>query len=105
MLNKIANERIVETICKNIGVSPKYMDDLVQEIYVILLEYDQDKLQEIYDKGQLNFWLTRIIKNQYCSTTSPFYKKYRKYYELIDGNSDGYGMYDNVEDDRDTEFD
>lgn len=104
MLEKIANERIVENICKNIGVSSKYYDDLVQEIYLILLEYDQAKLQTIYENNQLNFWLTRIIKNQYCSTTSPFYKKYRKYYELIDGNSDGYAMYDTAEDDN-TEFD
>ena len=80
MLNKIANERLVEEIFKNLGLSPKYMDDLVQEIYLILLEYNQEKLQYIYDKGQLNFFLTRIIKNQYFSNTSPFFKKYRKYY-------------------------
>ena len=97
MLNKIANEKLVETICKNIGVSPKYMDDLVQEIYLILLEYNQTKLQEIYDKGQLNFFLTRIIKNQWCSNTSPFYKKYRKFYDLVDGNNEGIMI--DVEDD------
>jgi hypothetical protein len=103
MLNKIANEKLVETICKNIGVSPKYMDDLVQEIYLILLEYNQTKLQEIYDKGQLNFFLTRIIKNQWCSNTSPFYKKYRKFYDLIDGNNEGIMI--DVEDDGYTDDD
>lgn len=103
MLNKIANEKLVETICKNIGVSPKYMDDLVQEIYLILLEYNQTKLQEIYDKGQLNFFLTRIIKNQWCSNTSPFYKKYRKFYDMVDGNNEGIMI--DVEDDGYTEDD
>lgn len=103
MLNKIANERLVEEICKNLGVSPKYMDDLVQEIYLILLEYNQTKLQEIYDKGQLNFFLTRIIKNQWCSNTSPFYKKYRKYYNMVDDNNNVV-MYD-VEDDGCTDDD
>lgn len=103
MLNKIANEKLVETICKNIGVSPKYMDDLVQEIYLILLEYNQTKLQEIYDKGQLNFFLTRIIKNQWCSNTSPFYKKYRKFYDLVDGNNEGIMI--DVEDDGYTDDD
>lgn len=102
MLNKIANERLVEEMCKNLGVSPKYMDDLVQEIYLILLEYNQEKLQSIYDKGQLNFFLTRIIKNQYFSNTSPFFKKYRKYYDMIDDNN--VVMYD-VEDDRCTDDD
>lgn len=103
MLNKIANEKLVETICKNIGVSPKYMDDLVQEIYLILLEYNQTKLQKIYDNGQLNFFLTRIIKNQWCSNTSPFYKKYRKFYDLIDGNNEG--IMNDVEDDGYTDDD
>jgi hypothetical protein len=98
MLNKIANERLVEDICKNIGVAEKYMDDFVQEMYLILLEYDQNKLQEIYDKGQLNFFLTRIIKNQWCSKTSTFYRTYRKYYNLIDGNNDGYNMYEEIDD-------
>ena len=102
MLNKIANERLVEEICKNLGVSPKYMDDLTQEIYLILLEYNQEKLQSIYDKGQLNFFLTRIIKNQYFSNTSPFFKKYRKYYDMVDDNN--VVMYD-VEDDRCTDDD
>lgn len=102
MLNKIANERLVEEICKNLGVSPKYMDDLTQEIYLILLEYNQEKLQSIYDKGQFNFFLTRIIKNQYFSNTSPFFKKYRKYYDMVDDNN--VVMYD-VEDDRCTDDD
>lgn len=103
MLNKIANERLVEEICKNLGVSPKYMDDLVQEIYLILLEYNQEKLQSIYDKGQFNFFLTRIIKNQYFSKTSPFFKKYRKYYDMVDDNNNVV-MYD-IEDDRCTDDD
>lgn len=103
MLNKIANEKLVEEICKNLGVSPKYMDDLVQEIYLILLEYNQEKLQSIYDKGQFNFFLTRIIKNQYFSNTSPFFKKYRKYYDMVDDNNNVV-MYD-VEDDRCTDDD
>lgn len=90
MLNRIANERLVEDISKNIGVSPKYFDDFVQEIYLILLEYDQEKLQAIYEKGDINFFLTRIIKNQWCSTTSPFYRKYRKYYEYADENKNNY---------------
>lgn len=90
MLNRIANERLVEDISKNIGVSPKYFDDFVQEIYLILLEYDQEKLEAIYEKGDYNFFLTRIIKNQWCSTTSPFYRKYRKYYEYADENKNNY---------------
>jgi hypothetical protein len=67
------------------------------------LEYNQEKLQSIYDKGQFNFFLTRIIKNQYFSKTSPFFKKYRKYYDMVDDNNNVV-MYD-VEDDRCTDDD
>lgn len=87
MLEQLAKDKVVENLCRNIGVSSNYIDDLVQEVYLILLEYDQDKLKQIYEKGEINYWLTRIIMNQYCSNTSPFYKKYRKYYDFIDDNN------------------
>ena len=38
----------------------------------------------MYNNKQLNFFLTRIIKNQINSVTSSFYRKYRKFYELTD---------------------
>lgn len=87
MLEQLAKDKVVENLCKNIGVSSNYIDDLVQEVYLIMLEYDQEKLKQIYEKGEINYWLTRIIMNQYCSNTSPFYKKYRKYYDFIDDNN------------------
>lgn len=87
MLEQLAKDKVVENLCKNIGVSSNYIDDLVQEVYLIMLEYDREKLKQIYEKGEINYWLTRIIMNQYCSNTSPFYKKYRKYYDFIDDNN------------------
>lgn len=87
MLEQLAKDKVVENLCRNIGVSSNYIDDLVQEVYLIMLEYDQEKLKQIYEKGEINYWLTRIIMNQYCSNTSPFYKKYRKYYDFIDDNN------------------
>jgi hypothetical protein len=104
MIDKICNDGIVESIIKNLGVSPKYVDDLTQEIYLILLEYDRDKITEMYNNKQLNFFLTRVIKNQINSVTSPFYKKYRKYYEYADENKNNYMNMDN-DDDECTEDD
>lgn len=78
--------KMVKDICRNLGVKQQYFDDLVQEVLVILLEMDYNKVEEMYKNKQLNFFLTRIIKNQYCSVTSPFYKKFRKQYEYYDGN-------------------
>lgn len=78
--------RMVKDICRNLGVRQQYFDDLVQEVLMILLEMDYSKVEEMYKNKQLNFFLTRVIKNQYLSTTSPFYKMYRKQYEYYDGN-------------------
>lgn len=78
--------KMVKDICRNLGVRQQYFDDLVQEVLMILLEMDYSKVEEMYKNKQLNFFLTRVIKNQYLSTTSPFYKMYRKQYEYYDGN-------------------
>lgn len=69
-------EYLVQVICK---VTSPILADLAQMIYLALLEYDDDKIVEIYEQGQINFFLVRIIKNQWLSTTSPFYHLMRKF--------------------------
>lgn len=81
MVAKLAQERRVETMVENIAGQPLDTDlkDLSQMVYLILLEYDEDKLLDLWDNGQINFFIARIILNQYRSTNSPFHKLYRKY--------------------------
>lgn len=86
ILNELERENVVRNICVNMKVSPVDIDDFVQEIYVILLEYSPDKIIEMYRKKQLKYFLVGVIQRQYHSNTSPFFKKYKKYYQLIDGN-------------------
>lgn len=78
------------------------MDDLMQEIALIILEYkNQDMLQSLYDRNEHYPFIKRIINNQYKSTTSPFWTKYRKHQvnqcEIIDdmlgGEEDEYLEY------------
>lgn len=86
ILDEIERENVVRDICMNINVSPNDIDDLVQEVYVILLEYKPEKIIELWQNKQLKFFIVGIIKRQYHSKTSPFYKKYKKYYTIVDGN-------------------
>lgn len=81
MVAKIAQERRVETMVENIAKSPLTPDlkDLSQMVYLILLEYDETKLRDLWEHGQMNFFIARIILNQYRSTNSPYYKLFRKY--------------------------
>lgn len=79
-LKYIAENKIVETIARNMRVEKEYYDDLVQEVYLILMTgYTEEKLQEAIDKNQINYIVTKILKNQWFSSTSPFYRNYKKY--------------------------
>jgi RNA polymerase sigma factor (sigma-70 family) len=53
--------------------------DLTQEVYIIMLEYNQEKLKTIYDNGHLKFWVARVMLNQYLRSSSPFKKKHHTY--------------------------
>lgn len=100
ILNELENENVVRDICVNMRVSPNDIDDLIQEVYVILLEYKPEKIVDMYEKKQLKYFIVGVLQRQYHSNTSPFYKKYKKYYTLVDGN---YINNDEVNDDWDVE--
>lgn len=90
MFNKIITEvyekEIVKEIISNMKVNSMDADDLEQEIYMILLEYNKNKIIELYNNKQLIYFIVGIIQRQYNSKTSPFYKKYKKYYSIVDEN-------------------
>lgn len=90
MFNRIIvelyRESTVKNIIRNMQVAEQDADDLEQEIYTILLEYDSNKIIEMYKNKQLKYFIVGVIQRQYNSKTSPFYKKYKKYYTLVDEN-------------------
>ena len=80
-IEQIGKDKLVEAIARNMRVTSDYFDDLCQEVYFILLTgYTEEKLQEAIDKKQINYIITSIMKNQWFSCTSPFYRQYKKYY-------------------------
>lgn len=81
IIDQLARERRVETMLANIAKKPVSgnLEDLCQMVYLILLEYDEGKIVDLWENGQINFFLARILLNQYRSTNSPFYKLFRKY--------------------------
>lgn len=54
-------------------------EDLVQDIYVLLLEKDDRLIIDLYNKGELGFYLLRIAKNQLLSANSPYFYMYIKF--------------------------
>lgn len=53
-------------------------DDLKQEFFLILLEYDCDELMKIKTDGNIIGFMLRIIWNLAYSSTSSFYYTYKK---------------------------
>lgn len=100
IVSKIYASGVLDELLKNMGVKENDFDDLKQELAIILLEYNQDKLKEMYDKKQIKFFLVRVIQFQYFSKTSPFYKKYKKYYHFLDGNTPNNEEQDEEQDNR-----
>lgn len=70
---------------ENIARQPLSADlkDLSQMVYLALLEYDEARLQDLWEKNQINFFLARIITNQYHSSLSPYYMTIRKFRSRI----------------------
>lgn len=91
MFNRIMTEvyetDMVKNIIRNMKVNSIDAEDLEQEIYMILLEYNRDKIVEMYQNKQLRFFIVGVVQRQYNSKTSPFYKKYKKYYSIVDENT------------------
>jgi len=54
-------------------------EEAYQEIGLIILEYNRDKIINMWNKNELKYFIIRIIKNTLYSTTSPFYKKIKKF--------------------------
>lgn len=54
-------------------------EDLIQDIYLLLLQKDDDLIVNLYNKGELGFYLLKIARNQLLSANSPYYTKYIKF--------------------------
>lgn len=65
--------------------APQYLkEELTQELWIWLMDYDIDKLSNAYENKHMNALISRWISNQYHSKNSPFHKTYRKYQALED---------------------
>lgn len=73
-------------MCQNIAHQALSADlsDLCQMVYLILLEYDEDKLMDLWEHNQMHFFLARIICNQFRSSNSPFHTTFRKFRLMVD---------------------
>lgn len=75
IIETLAKGRTVEKLIENIAHQSlnAELKDLSQMVYIILLEYDEDRIVELWESNDIQYFLVRIILNQYRSRNSRFY--------------------------------
>lgn len=92
IVDELSKNNTVEKIVYKLLPTSKnrfdFPDDLVQDIYVLLLEKDDKLIIDLYYKGELGFYLLKIARNQLLSKNSPYYTKYIKFLAHCDDISE-----------------
>ena len=79
IIDEISKNKIVEEIVYNIGnKGDEDLKDLIQDIYINLLEKEDDLIETLYNTNQLKFFIIRMVVNNIHSKNSPYYTKYKK---------------------------
>ena len=88
----IAREHLVERIVNKLLSSSKNpfdcSEDLIQEIYLLLLQKNDDLIVNLYNKDEIGFYLLKIARNQLLSKNSPYYQKYIRFQSNSDDISE-----------------
>ena len=81
IINELAKNKVIEKLVANISPddNPQDNQDLSQLIYLTLLEKPNSLIEDLYSKGELIFYVIRIITRNVYSTTSPYYRTIKKF--------------------------
>ena len=92
VLDIIAREHLVERIVNKLLSSSKNPfdcpEDLIQDIYLLLLQKDDNLIVNLYNKEEIGFYLLKIVRNQLLSKNSPYYQKYIRFQSNSDDISE-----------------
>lgn len=95
IIEELAKKREVETIVANVAHMDMDDDlrDLCQIIYLSLLTQDPARIVKMHDAGELNYFISKMVTNQYRTKNSPWHnavRKFRQKGESIDGMTEYY---------------
>ena len=79
IIDEIGKDKLVEEIVYNIGSKgDEDLKDLIQDIYINLLEKEDSLIETLYSTNQLKYFIIRMVVNNIHSKNSPYYTKYKK---------------------------
>ena len=71
IISQIANEKLVERVINKIDSTiMANCPDLANDIYLSLMEKDNDTIISLFESGQLAFFIIRMVKNNIFSSNS-----------------------------------
>lgn len=91
IIEEVAKARQVEHIVRAIVCHDRLTpteEDGCQLIYEYLLNYPEEKVRELHDKGQLGFFIYGIARRQFLSNDCRHYREHRRF----TNNNDGEGQ-------------
>lgn len=81
MIDALARQRMVETVVSD--MTRRELDaalkDLCQIIYLHLLTMDIDKLRDLYESGDIKFYIIRVAYIQLHGNRTPFDTQVRRF--------------------------
>ena len=80
IVETLARERRVERIVQNTAHAralSQDLRDLCQMVYAYILDYDEDKVVDLWETDALGYLIARIVINQYRSNNSYFHRLIR----------------------------
>lgn len=79
IIDEISKDKLVEEVVYNIGSKDdEDLKDLIQDIYINLLEKEDNLIETLYSENQLKYFIIRMVVNNIHSKNSPYYTKYKK---------------------------
>lgn len=80
IIERVAKERRVETIIANVCKSnAPEMQDFAQMIYLALLEKDDEIIERLDARGNLDYYIAAMVKRQWNTDHSAFRDAFSKY--------------------------
>lgn len=86
------NYALIRTCCRfqvnKYSIPLDLHNDVLQLVCLVILEYDNEKLNKIVEENHLNAFVTGILTRQLYSRNSPFYREFRKFQNITSSIDD-----------------
>lgn len=81
VIEELYKHKIIEQIVYQVGRGEyqQNLEDCIQDLYVALLEKPNKLIISMYENKEINFYIANMAVRQIRSSTSPYYRMYKKF--------------------------